>query len=162
MHAYATLITFEFWRQDDTHHWHQAPYTTEVAHCWSCQANQMHYVWFVISVLHLFWYSGPRKISDSINDVSIHIDWRIKWSSFKILNFGFLPGSIHSKLPESSRKPESIIDNRSPSVFRSHCADIFHMRYTTFTMWFACWGRFQNRKEIWYRSLAENAIKIIF
>ena len=70
----------------------------------------------------------PRKISDSINDVSNHIGLCIKWSSFKILNIGFLPGSNHSKRPKASWKRESIIDNRSPNFLGSHRADIFHIR----------------------------------
>ena len=57
----------------------------------------------------------PRKISDSINDVSFHIDWCIKWFSLKMLNLGFLPGN------------EIIIDNRSTSFLNSHYADIFHI-----------------------------------
>ena len=94
-HAYATyLINNELWSQDETH---LAPYTTEIAHCWSCQADKMHYVWFAISVLRLFWL----EISDTINAVSIHINWCIKWFSSKILNLGFLPRYIHSKRPDS-------------------------------------------------------------
>ena len=50
--AYATLINSECWRQDETH---LAPYTTEVAHCWSCQVDQMYYIWFAISVRRLLW-----------------------------------------------------------------------------------------------------------
>ena len=61
MRAYATLINSEFWRQCDTH---LAPYTTGVAHCWSCQTDQMHYVWFAISVRWLLW-SQIKSVTQS-------------------------------------------------------------------------------------------------
>ena len=135
-------INYEHWRQDETH---LAPYTTEVTHCWRCHVDPMYYVWYAvwISVLRLFCLEirSPRIIRDSINDVSIHIDWCIKWSSSKILNLGFLSGSIHSKRSEATWKLESIIDNRSPSFLGSHRDDILHIRlYKVYSM-DCCWGR---------------------
>ena len=102
---------------------------------------------------------GLGKVSDSIIDVFIYIDWSINGSSFKIVNVGFLPESIHSKLPEASWKLESIIiiDHH---VSLAVTAQIFLTSdFTRFTAWFACCGRSQNRKEknCWTR-LAANSI----
>ena len=63
MHAYATLTNSEFWRQGETH---LAPSTTEVAHCSSCQADQMHYVSFAISMRRLLWLEIGAHVKSMI------------------------------------------------------------------------------------------------
>ena len=108
--AYATLINSEFWRQGETH---LAQYTTSLLKL-PGRWDALCLVWNIRATLVLTRNRGSRKISDSINNVWV---WRIKYSSSKILNLGFLPGSIHSKCTDASWKLESIIDNRSPSHF---------------------------------------------
>ena len=84
-HAYAKLKTSELWRQGETH-----------LYDWGRSLLKLHYrsdalclVWNIRATPVLTRDRSPRKISDSINDVSIHIDLCIKWFSSKVLNLGF-------------------------------------------------------------------------
>ena len=80
---------------------------------------------------------GPRKIGDAINDVSTHVDWCIKWSSFRILNICFLPENLGVLLTADQHFPWTV----TAQIF-------FTLDYDTrFAARIACWRRFENRKE---------------
>ena len=91
----------------------------------NCQADQMQCLVCNILATPIQRYV---KISESITDVSIHIDWCIQLSSSKILNLVSLPESIHYKRSEASWKLESSIDNGLPSFVDSHRANICRIR----------------------------------
>ena len=95
---------------------------------------------------------GPRNISDFINDVSIHIDWCIPWSSSTILNLVFCQETLIPNVPEAFWKLENIIDTKFS--WGSRRADIFIIRQCEITAWIACWGKSRNRQQNRWRRLA--------
>ena len=143
MHAYATFINSD-WCKGETY---LAPYTTEVVHCRSCQADQMHYGWFAIYVRRLFWLEIGAHVSLS---QTMFPSTLIDSSSGPVPRFWILVFCQEAFIPNVLMLPGNlrvllITDHR---VSRPVTAPIFStLDYTRFTTWIVFWGRTQNCKE---------------
>ena len=157
MRAYATLINAEFLRHGETH---LALYTTEVAHCWSCKADQMHYVWFAISMRRLFWLEIGAHVK-SVTPSTMFPSTLIDASSGPVPRIWTLGFCQQAFIPNVLRLPGNlrILLTTDHQVSWTVTAPILStLDYARFTAWIACWGRSQHHKQNSWSRLAANVI----
>ena len=134
-HAYETLINSECLRQGETH---LVPYTTEIAHCWSCQSDQMYCVSFAISMRHLFWL----KIGAHVKSVIPPTIFPSTLKEHQVSRFWILVFCHATFIPNVLRFHGNLIvllttDHQVPCAV---VAPIFSiLDNTRFTLWIACW-----------------------
>ena len=137
-----------------------ATYMTEVAHCWSCQTDQMYYVWFAISKRHLFWPEIGTHVKSATPSTTFS-STLIDASNGPVPRFWTLVFCQETLIPKVLTLPGNlrVLLTTDHQVSWAVTAPIFStLDYTRFAAWIARWGRSRNRKENCWRILAANAI----